>query len=156
MYSCATGQSEAFSFLPGLGRELMVSVVHGTTNSPLGVAYKTTKDMQVLDIFGNEVQAETFAYDGNTFERFKWVVKEYDAHARLTAIFDNNGMRTACLNGIAGVTNEIDSVGQRTMYTYDSIGRRIRSESVEIPGFLPALIKVLAYDAKGNVVSQTE
>ncbi len=106
------------------GTDVRVTVVHGATGSPDGVAYKTTKEVIVRNQTGAELRREVFAYEGGTtYTRIGWVVNKYDAVGHLTDVYRNN--RTHSHNqwdGCCGLAWQIDEAGGKISYEYDGLG----------------------------------
>jgi YD repeat-containing protein len=138
-------------------REIMV---HGTVTSPLGIAFKTTKETSVRDEYGNEVLQETYVYNGVDYERIAWTVFEYDDRGHVIVSRNHKDeITTTVWNGDLN-TSQIDATGIETVYTYDSLNRiktQTKKGIAAASGF-PAqedILTTFTYDADGHVTVET-
>jgi YD repeat-containing protein len=147
------------SFTPDLnGLAERETVIHGTSASPAGVSFKSTKETSVHDQYGNQVLAETYVYTSTDYERITWAVANYDDHSHLILSRDHKGeMTTATWNGDQK-DSEIDATGMEITYTYDSLSRVKTSTKKGIAaGGFPAqadIITTFSYDAEGHQTSE--
>ncbi len=107
------------------GKAWRETVVHGTTNSPDGITWRTTQEVIVKDEFSNKVLKETYVYTGNGYERIRWTVKEFDVqgHALETHHSDGRNESAQWDSGCCGKTAETDATGVEKVYAYDPLGR---------------------------------
>jgi RHS repeat-associated protein len=136
------------------------TIVHGTTTTPDGVAFKSTKNVTVLDQFGHSVLQELYVYTGSGDARFSWTVMDYDDQGNLTQTRSNNGtVITATWDGDLK-TAEIDESGIETDFTYDSFNRiatRTKKGAPAVSGFSaqPDIVSTYTYDTEGRITSET-
>lgn len=136
------------------------TVVHGTSASPDGVAFKTTKEVTVRDQFGHNALQEVYAYSGTGYPRISWSVMDYDDRGHLIGTRRSNGtVVTATWDGDLK-TADIDGNGIETSYTYDTLNRMVTEtkKGVAAAGGFPAqadVITTYTYDAEGRTKSQT-
>ncbi len=135
------------------------TVIHGTTASPNGVPFKTTKEVTVRDQHGNGVLQETYVYDGASYERIAWTVMDHDERGHVVMSRDHKGqMMTAVWNG-EHKTSEIDAAGIEATYTYDSLNR-LKTQTrkgIAAGGGFPAqddIVTTFSYDAEGRQISE--
>ena len=131
------------------------SIVHGTTTSPDGVAFKTTRETFVTDQFANEVLKEIYVYNGSTYERVEWVVNTYDDRGHLTTTRDNKGqLVTAVWTGDKN-TSHTDVSGIETVNEYDELGRlkKQTKKGITAGSGFPSqaeIVTTFTYDAEGR------
>ena len=136
------------------------TVVHGTTTSPAGVSFKTTKETSVQNQYGNQVLQETYVYNGTAYERIGWSVRDYDDRSHVVMSRNHKGeMTTAVWTGEQN-TSEIDAKGTETTYTYDSLNRTktITKKGIAAAGGFPAqgdIVTTFSYDAAGQQTGET-
>ena len=133
-----------------------VTVVHGTTNSPSGLAYKSTKQTRVFDSAGNEVLRETYVYAGSgTYERIWWRVVTYDVFGNYEEVAYPGGLRASAQWSAPWAKDyEKDFFGVEHQYYYDGLGRLVRDEKLTTGG-VPGLTVSYQYDAAGHRVAVT-
>jgi RHS repeat-associated protein len=137
-------------------RETMVS---GTVASPQGVAFKTTKDVYIRDLNGNQVLQESYIYNGTTYERVAWVAVEYDQRGHAVMARTSKGeMSTAVWTGDLK-SSEIDTTGIETTYVYDSLNqlKSRTKKGIAAGGGFPAQADILTeftYDVEGRQTSE--
>ena len=136
------------------------TIIHGTSVSPAGLAFKTTKETMVRDQYGNTVMQETYVYNGTDYERVAWTVMDYDDRGHLIQVRRHNGqVSTATWEGDRRVS-ETDESGVETTFTYDALVRvrtRTKKGIAAAGGFAsqPDIVTTLNYDAAGRVVSES-
>jgi len=136
------------------------TVVHGTTTSPAGVAFKTMEETSIRDQNGRMVLQESYVYNGATYERVGWAAMDYDSQGQLTQTRRNNGtVTTAVWNGDRTVS-QTDANGIQTDYTYDALVRmRTRTKKgVAASGSFPAqadIVTTYDYNAAGMQINET-
>lgn len=86
-------------FTPGEGAAYRRSIIHGTTAQPEGIPFKSTKEVRVTDMRGDEVLTETYACDAGACHRIAWTVSvfNYD-HKPLTVYRSDNTQTDATWN----------------------------------------------------------
>jgi RHS repeat-associated protein len=136
------------------------TIVHGTTTTPDGVAFKSTKNVTVKDQFGHNALQELYVYTGSGYARVSWTVMDYDEQGHLTQTRSNNGtVITATWDGDLK-TADIDENGIETTYTYDSFNRiatRTKKGAPAVEGFAaqPDIVITYTYDVEGRIKSET-
>jgi RHS repeat-associated protein len=107
----------------GSGGYECTTIVHGSTEHPNGVPYKSTKQVTVKDITRHTLLEETHACGGNgAFERIDWTVRRYvDDH--LWEVHRSNGDRIDQQWDCCHIQNITDEDGVFKSFTYDSLGR---------------------------------
>jgi YD repeat-containing protein len=137
-----------------------VTVVHGTTMSPNGIAYKTTKEVTVRDQYGNQVLQEAYVYNGTDYERIIWAVTDYDGRGHVVISRNHKGETiTAVWTGEQRMS-DIDAVGIETVYEYDSLNRikKQTKKGIAAGGGFPAqpdIVTIFEYDAEGRQKKDT-
>ena len=135
------------------------TIIHGTTTSANGVAFKTTKDVIVRDQRGNEVLRETYVYNGTDYERFAWAAMDYDDRGYVVMSRNHKGEITSAVWTGDLKTSETAASGIETTYTYDSLNR-IKTQTkkgVAAGGGFPAqndIVTTFSYDAEGRQTSE--
>jgi len=99
------------------------TIIHGTTSSPNGVAFKTTKETAVRDYSGHSLLGETYVYNGTDYERISWLVMDYDNRGHVLQTRDSKGQITTAVWNGDFKTSETDALGAQTDYTYDALNR---------------------------------
>ena len=84
-YYPSNSAENAFFEVDDEGYDWRELITHGTTNSPDGIANKTTREVKVLDEYSQNVLSETYVYTGSGYERISWVVKEFNDYCRGSA-----------------------------------------------------------------------
>lgn len=146
------GQS---TFTLGVGAALRISVIHGTTANPNGIANKTTKKTTVHDVYGNEVMTKQYVYTGSTYELLTWTVKTYDQEHHLLNTYYSNGTEENntwnCCNKES--TTAVD--GTQYTYTYDALKRMVSKTKVGTTGQVN-IVTSYTYNALGKKLSATK
>ncbi|MFH0884050.1 MAG: hypothetical protein V2A56_13775, partial [bacterium] len=146
------------SFQPDSGGSaLRTTIIHGTTNSPDGIAYKTTKETKVLDPFSNEVLTETYVYTGGSnYERVEWMVKSFDVFGHAMTETKSTGEKTeSSWGGCCGKENETDAQGIQKVYEYDALSRVIAEIKVGTNSPADDVEMTYKYDAVGRRLGQS-
>ena len=146
------GQS---TFTPGVGVALRVSVVHGTTANPAGIANKTTKTTTVHDVYGNEVMNKQYVYTGSTYELLTWTVKTYDQEHHLLNTYNSNGTEENNTWNCCNKESETKVNGTQYTYTYDALKRLVSKTKVGATG-QANIVTSYTYDAYGRKLSTTK
>jgi len=141
------------------GTAQRMTVTHGTVASPVGIAFRTTKETSIQDQSGNTVFKENYVYDSASYERIGWSALDYDTRGFLTQIRRNTGqMTTLTWNGDKRVS-EIDEAGIETTYTYDDLGRiKTQTKKGISSGSFPVqadIVTTYTYDAEGHTIGET-
>ncbi len=142
------------------GSAQRMTVIHGTTTSPNGVAFKTTKETSVQNEKGQGVLSEIFVFNGTDYERVNWSAMDYDDRSHLTQTRRSDGtISTQLWNGDL-LTSQTDETGVRTTFTYDGLGRTQTRTKVGVVagGGFPAQVDIVTtygYDAMDRTVSET-
>ena len=149
------------AFTPDIsGLAERVTVVQGTTTSPGGVSFKTTKETSIHDQYGNQVLAETYVYNGTDYERIAWAVTDYDDHAHMVMSRNQKGEKRTALWIGDQKTSDTDATGMETTFTYDSLNRIKTStkKGIAAAGGFPAqadIVTTFSYDAEGHQIGET-
>jgi RHS repeat-associated protein len=136
------------------------TLIHGTSASPDGIAFKTTKETTVRDQFGHVALQETYVYTGSGHARVSWSAMDYDDRGHLIQTRRSNGTVVSSTWDGDRKTADIDENGIETQYTYDSLNRiatQIR-KGVAAAGGFPAqadVVTTYTYDAEDRIKSQT-
>ena len=140
-------------FTPGAGAACQVVETEGTSESPDGVAYKTTRKADTFDRIGNKVLTEKFVYTGAGYERTGWVSRRYDSMGHLTSETTSAGLvRTEDWgSGCCGKEAETDETGLSTYYSYDGL---LNVDFEESRFGTNTVITVYTYDVNGNRTSE--
>jgi RHS repeat-associated protein len=142
------------------GTDWRESVVHGTTDSPDGVALKTMKETTIRNRHGHAVLSEMYVYTGAGYERVGWSAMDYDSRGNLTQTRRHNGEIISSTWSGHRKTSATDSSGAETVYTYDEMGR-VKTETkkgVAAGGPFPAqpdMTVTYTYDAEDRVIAET-
>lgn len=126
-------------------------VTHGTVAAQNGIVGKTTRDVAVWDVYGNEVLRQTEVYAGNgIYERIDWEVSEYDDlnHPVLITYSDGTTATGEWGTGCCGKDNGFDRNGIYTTYAYDAY-KRIDSSARS------GVATSYTYDGKGRRLTTT-
>lgn len=142
------------------GAAFRETVVHGTTASPEGVAFKTTKETTIRDQRGHAVLSEMYVYTDGAHERVGWTATEHDGRGNVTRTERHNGeVSTSTWDG-HNMTSTTDASGVETVYTYDELGK-VKTETkkgVAANGpyaAQPDQITTYTYDVEGRVTAET-
>ena len=147
----ATGN---YTFTTGNGSALRVYITHGTTSSPSGIAYKSTREENLYDIRGNLVYSGTQIYTGNDYETANWIRYGYDEQHRVLSELKSNGELTETTWNCCQKASETLPDGTQYLYAYDAMLRLISKTKVGI-GDQPDLVTTYQYNAASQIVSET-
>jgi RHS repeat-associated protein len=136
------------------------TVIHGTTASPAGVAFKTTKETAVRDQFGRTVLQEAYVYNGTDYERFGWTATDYDDRGHVLQTRDHKGQVTSAVWDGDLKSSDTDAAGIKTDYTYDALNRisTQTKKGVAASGPYPAqpdIITTFTYDSEGRQIGES-
>ena len=135
------------------------TVIHGTTASPIGIAFRTTKEIIVRDQRGNRVLQETHVYNGTDHERIGWNVMDYDDRSHLVMTRSHKGETSTAVWSGGRKTSEIDANGIETVYEYDPLNqiKKQTRKGIAAGGGFPAqpdIVTTYEYDAEGRQTRQ--
>lgn len=147
----ATGN---YTFTTGNGSALRVYITHGTTSSPSGIAYKSTREENLYDIRGNLVYSGTQIYTGNDYETANWIRYGYDEQHRVLSELKSNGELTETTWNCCQKASETLPDGTQYLYAYDAMLRLISKTKVGI-GDQPDLVTTYQYNAASQILSET-
>jgi RHS repeat-associated protein len=135
------------------------TVVHGTTVSPEGIAFKTTRESTIRDEAGRAALKETFVYTGSDYQRVGWTAFGYDNRGHLNQTLHHDGRLTTALWNGDLKESETDDSGIETTYSYDSL-ERVKTqtkkglpESSSFPA-QPDIVTTYTYDAEGRTLRE--
>ena len=144
------------SFSAGTGNALRVSIVHGTTASPNGIANQSTRDTTVYDIHGNIVQNEQYVcVGGANYERIAWEVMNYNASNQKTAQYYSDGASENWTWNCCNIASYTDRTGVTHSYTYDAVQRMIADTRVLNDFQQSTQTTSYTYNAKNQILSKT-
>jgi RHS repeat-associated protein len=156
-FDYVTGSYDAatHTFTQGDGKALQTTVLHGTVDSPSGVALRTTSEVAVDDERGNRVveQAGICTLPG-LFDTISVTFHDYDDDGNLLQSTLNG--RVTLLQTWSGkeVQTRMDEYGTVTSYVYDELGR-VKTETRAGVAPQPAIVTTYQYDAADRVLSTT-
>ncbi|OGV41195.1 MAG: hypothetical protein A2X46_07540 [Lentisphaerae bacterium GWF2_57_35] len=147
-------------FTPGEGAGIRKTVVHGTIESPDGVAYKTTREASILNEEQQVVCKEESVYTGTGYEQSGWRVNQYDAVGRSTNVLYSNGLSEQTAWTGYQKSLETDKNGVTTAFYYDALERVQARIKLGVPATddYPAQADVatlFTYDAEGRILTET-
>jgi len=136
------------------GLDWQVTVIHGTTNSPAGIAGKTVKDVPIKDEYNNVVLQQTYIYTGSGYERIQWEVSQFDVYGHALNTWYSDGTQESGYwgTGCCGKDNGTDQQGIKTAYTYD-LNKRMMSAAKLTTNDTAGVTKDYTYDASGRRLS---
>jgi RHS repeat-associated protein len=142
------------------GQAERTTVIHGTSGSPNGIAFKTDKEIAVRDQSGHTVFQETHIYNGTNYERVGWTAMVYDARGHVTQTRDHKGQITSATWSGDLKTSETDAMGLQADYTYDALNR-VKTQTkkgIAASGGFPAqsdITTTFTYDAESRETGVT-
>lgn len=147
-------------FEKGEGKEVLEVLIHGTIDHQAGIAFKTTKEIRVLDAHDNLLRQETFIYTGEEYERIDWMVNELDDFGHVVKSFYADGTQTESTWECCGRSYHKDRTGIETEYIYDELGRLTAEikTGMRAAGSWPAqsdITTLYTYDAEDRLLSET-
>ena len=175
---------QAGGFIPNEDTSAMqVTITHGTTNNPSGIAGKTTQETLVYDASGNQVLTGTAIYDGTVHAAATWSARAFDDQGHVTRVWQSNGTteetewganccgkeseKTADgversfgydllhqMTSVTQVGTNSPTDDRRTDYIYDLDGRRV-SETLS-GGSLRWLVNSNSFDEIGRLIIATD
>ena len=154
-YDYARGSFDPVSrlFTEGEGDFMATTVVQGTTNSPAGIAWKTTTSLSVTDKFGRQVFSQEYAYNGSTYVPVNWTATFSDEAGHATNTVFSNGTSAQAEWGCCSKDRDIDANGGVTEYFYDNLKRLTMSLRLGA-GAQPDQATFYTYDAEGRQLTQ--
>ena len=141
-------------FTPGTGVAVRVTVTHGTTANPAGIANKTTQDITVYDTRGCKAYTAQTVYTGSGYEQFAWVSNTYDQQRRELSERKSNNELTEYTWNCCAKASEMLPDGTQYTYIYDDLKRLISKTKVGC-GTQPDLVTTYQYDAANRKVAET-
>lgn len=142
-------------FTPGSGMDIRSIVVHGTSSSPQGIAYKTSRNISIQNYLGRELLSETQVYKGSAYERVQYSTKLYDAAGHVTDTYMSDGKHTSAEWDCCHKTSETNAQGITYEYIdYDALGRLETSEKIGMSPY-PDILTSYTYDAAGRTLTTT-
>ncbi len=126
-YTTSTNASQcAFTADPD-GLAWRETITHGTTNSPSGIAQKTTREVSVWDEYGRAVMTEAYVYNGSGYDRVGWTVNTVDNLNHLTKTEKSDGtiFSQSWGSNCCGVESKKDASGIEQVFAYDLLNQRI-------------------------------
>ena len=128
-------------------------IMHGTTVSQEGIAYKTTKEIIIYDEVNDIVLKELYAYTGSTYEKISWEVYVYDSEHHITNTYKSNNTQTSATWNCCNKESETLADGSEYTYTYDSLERVKTKTKKGISGSTPDIVTTYTYDSESRVTS---
>ena len=105
------------------GECLWTMIKHGTTNSPDGLANRTTASVTIADPLGRQVLAETLVYDGAEYIPIDWTATFSDELGHATNVVRSTGASVQATWACCGKDSEKDETGIEYNYLYDALRR---------------------------------
>ncbi len=139
-------------FTPGAGKDVFKKVVHGTVDSPAGIAFKTTSEIEFTSELGNLLLHQTGAYNGDNYGRFDWIVQSYDDFGHLIEVFRTNGTKSESAWDCCGKVSDTDTRGIIRSYTYDDL-KRVETETKQTG--TGDIVTTYTYDGSGRRLTET-
>ena len=136
------------------GTAVRMTVTHGTTSSPNGIAGKTFRDVTIYDDRGCEAFNATELYTGSGYTRVNWTANTFDGQRRKIAELKSNGELTETTWNCCNKASETLPDGTQYTYVYDAMKRLVSKTKVGT-GTQPDLVTTYAYDAANRKVSET-
>jgi len=139
------------------GSYLCVSVTNGTSASPSGIAYKTTKEVTIKDVYGRVVHEETYVYTGSDYKRIKWQVNILNQSGQVIASYRSDNTMEEASWGCCGKEWEKTSEGIEYSMSYDALGRviqKIKEGCTNTSPAQPDIYTTYTYDAMGRQLSR--
>ena len=130
-------------------------IMHGTTVSQEGIAYKTTKEIIIYDEVNDIVLKELYAYTGSTYEKISWEVYVYDSEHHITNTYKSNNTQTSATWNCCNKESETLADGSEYTYTYDSLERVKTKTKKGISGSTPDIVTTYTYDSESRVLSES-
>ncbi|MCP4487963.1 MAG: hypothetical protein GY820_11680, partial [Gammaproteobacteria bacterium] len=141
-------------FTPGAGDDIRTVTVHGTVDSPDGIAGATTREISIDSRFGREYMNETQVYTGTGYETVGWAVKLYDDFGHVTDVHGSDGTHSQSSWSCCSKDSETDAGGIVVNYTdYDDLGRLLTRVKEGI-GSIPDITSAYTYDAAGRRLTE--
>ena len=150
-YAYEYGTLSGQIFTQGDGTDLRTFITHGTTDSPEGVAFATTRECSIQNVFGHGVLNESYVYDGAGFQLVEWTRFEHDAFGRVIRTVRSNGETNTAQWSCCHKVSETDVAGVTTAFEYDALGRVASSTREGLNGPIRTFI---TYDAAGRQVAR--
>ena len=142
------------TFIPGSGSALKITVTHGTPMHPVGIAFRTLREISVRDGTGNEVFTERQVYTGSDYARLDWSSNTYDFSNHLIRKFQSNTELTETTWNCCAKASETLPDGRTYLHEYDA-QKRLVARTLVGSGAQPDYVTEYTYDAAGNVTTTT-
>ena len=142
-------------FTVDTGTYTRVTIVHGITNSPAGIANQTTQEIIIEDGLGKTVMRESYIYTGGTsYERIAWTVNEINGLGETSIQYNSNGTKTETVMASCGCgkESETDAQGLTTEHQYNALHQLVFT-SRELG--TSTVITTNSFDAAGHRLSTT-
>lgn len=151
---------DAGAFTAGEGPYVRKTIIHGTTASPEGIAYKTTREEVILDEYERIVCRAEYVYTGTGYELAGWRVDQHDAIGRVTNVLYSNGLSEQYSWTGFKKAFETDKEGITTASYYDALQRVQLRIKLGVPASqdFPSQSDIatsFSYDAAGRVLTET-
>jgi|GEM_PF-4684131 YD repeat-containing protein len=134
------------SFTPGAGSDIRMTIIHGTTTSPAGVAHKTIRFDHIINSFGNTVFQSKNVYTGSSYEQMSWHAFTFDELNRPLSQRTSNDELTEYTWNCCRKESETFPDGSQYTYAYDVLKRLVLKTKVGI-GNQPDILTAYEYDA---------
>ena len=142
------------TFTPGTGNAVREYIVYGTTESPDGIAYKTSREERLFNEYGDRIYTAAQIYTGSSYETAMWIRNQFDEQHRMLSERKNNGELSEYTWNCCQKESETLSDGTQYLYTYDALLRMVSKTKVGI-GDQPDQVTTYQYNAANQVVNET-
>ena len=142
------------TFTPGTGNAVREYIVYGTTESPDGIAYKTSREERLFNEYGDRIYTAAQIYTGSSYETAMWVRNQFDEQHRMLSERKSNGELSEYTWNCCQKESETLSDGTQYLYTYDALLRMVSKTKVGI-GDQPDQVTTYQYNAANQVVNET-
>lgn len=142
------------TFTPGTGNAVREYIVYGTTESPDGIAYKTSREERLFNEYGDRIYTAAQIYTGSSYETAMWIRNQFDEQHRMLSERKSNGELSEYTWNCCQKESETLSDGTQYLYTYDALLRMVSKTKVGI-GDQPDQVTTYQYNAANQVVNET-
>ncbi|MCP4030462.1 MAG: RHS repeat protein, partial [Herbaspirillum sp.] len=134
--------------------DIRTVTVHGTADSPDGIAGKTTREISIASRLGREYMHEVQVYTGTGYQTAEWTVRLYDDSGHVTDVYRSDGTHSESAWSCCYKDSETDAGGITVHYAdYDDIGR-VLTRVKEGFGDIPDITTTYTYDAAGRRLTE--